>query len=181
MCITESWRAMSIKIPVSCLLLIVLVGCAQGTLAPTFPSAVASPVQSPLAGESPLPLEPSEYALPTPATPAQGVVGGVILRETAGQPLQPLSSGALFLSSIHMQDGKPVMAVVDEEKAPKTVADSRGLFRFTGVAPGTYTLVYKAPAGTYVLREPGSGEDLIIEVEGGKVVDLGVLRYGMPY
>jgi len=108
-------------------------------------------------------------------------VGGVILRETAGQPLEPLSSGALFLSSIHMQDGKPVMAVLDEEEAPKTVADGRGLFSFTEVAPGTYTLVYKAPTGTFVLREPDSGEDLIIEVAGGEVVDLGVLRYGMPY
>jgi serine-aspartate repeat-containing protein C/D/E len=40
----------------------------------------------------------------------------------------------------------------------RTTTDSNGLYRFENVAPGTYTVTFKAPSG-FDFTDPGRGDD----------------------
>lgn len=145
------------------------------------PSAVLSPLSSPVLPSDNKTQWPPVPPIPTPSSKSVAVVGGVILREIAGRPLQPMAGGVLLLSSVRIAQGRAVIAVVEEDDDPQAVVSETGAFVFTDVRPGVYTLVYKTPAGTFVLRDPKSGKDLIIRVREGEVVNLGELRYNLPY
>ncbi len=100
-----------------------------------------------------------------------------------GQPLQGLTSGPLFLGKVYRDsNGRPAMAGLDSGKAPKTVAADNGQFIFERVPVGTYALLFDSPGGgTVVLKNPQTGDDLLIEIKGGEVINLGELRYSLPF
>lgn len=139
------------------------------------PAPLASPLESSLSTPN------IGGVLPTPSTSNTGTVGGIALRQTAGQPSYPLNGGALFLAEVQYYDNKPVMGVLDENTAPRAVVDERGFFVFTDVPPGKYVLIYATPMGSVVLNNPQTGTDMIIEIEGGEVIDLGELRYDIGF
>lgn len=142
------------------------------------------PLASPLVSFLPTPgVEPSTMrgALPTPSTSDTATVGGVALRQTPGQPSYPLNGGILFLAQVQYYDDKPVMGILDTSTAPRAVADEQGFFVFTNVPPGSYVLIYATPMGSIVLQNPQTGADMIIEVEGGAIVDLGELKYDVGF
>lgn len=164
---------------VSELIVLLALVMACGTGVPNTPIPLASPLASslPTPGVEPLAVR---GALPTPPTSDMGTVGGVALRQTVEQP-NPLNGGALFLAEVRYYDGKPVMGVLDEDTAPRATVDAQGFFVFTNVPPGNYVLVYATPMGSIVLKNPQTGADMIIEVEGGAVVDLGELKYDIGF
>lgn len=158
-------------------LLALVMAC--GTEASKTPVPLASPLVSslPAPGVEPLGVR---SALPTPATSDMGTVGGVVLRQTVEQT-SPLNGGTLFLAEVQYYGGKPVMGILDENTAPRATIDAQGFFVFTNVSSGNYVLVYATPMGSIVLKDPQTGADMIIEVEGGAVVDLGELKYDMGF
>lgn len=158
-------------------LLVLVMACGTGA------SKTPVPLASPLVSSLPTPgVEPPTVrgALPTPSTSDMGTVGGVALRQTVEQP-NPLNGGVLFLAEVQYYDGKPAMGVLDEDTAPRATVDAQGLFVFTNVPPGNYVLVYATPMGSIVLKNPRTGADMIIEVVGGAVVNLGELKYDIGF
>jgi len=153
---------------------------ACSTPPPTVPTPGVSPLTSPLASPV-VPRAVPTPALPTPVSKDKAVVGGVILREIQGQPVQGLTSGRLFLGTVHMENGRPLMAGLDKNKAPQTLAMDNGQFMFKEVPASVYVLIFDSPGGAVVLKNPKTGADMLIEVKGGEVINLGELRYPLPY
>jgi hypothetical protein len=164
------------------LLAIIVVGLVACKSRSTVPKPDTSPLQSLIASPTVKPAVASTAMLPTPVSTNTATVGGIILRETPGQPLQGLTSGRLFLAPVHKDSsGRPLMAGFDKNRDPQTMAMNDGQFIFKGVSVGVYALVFDSPAGTVVLKNPKTGEDLLIEVKGGEVINLGELRYSIPF
>jgi hypothetical protein len=111
----------------------------------------------------------------TPFTEDTGAVSGFLLR---GDPPGAVQLGLLYLGEVALDsEGTPIMASVDKQVAPKTAAGPSGQFLFTNVPPGQYALVLDLISSSVVLRNPLSGEDLLIDVVAGQVTDLGRLVY----
>lgn len=72
-------------------------------------------------------------------------------------------------------EGEKVLAVLDVRSDPWAFSDEKGSFLFVDVPPDTYGLVIVCPTGSFLLREPDTGEDLLIMAEAGAVIDLGTL------
>lgn len=164
------------------LVAVIAVGLVACRSRPTVPKPDISPLQSPITSPTVMPVVASTVILPTSVSTNTATVGGIILRETLGQPLQGLTSGRLFLAPVQKDNnGRPVMAGLDKNKDPQTTAMDNGQFIFKGVLVGVYALVFDSPAGTVVLKDSKTGEDLFIEVKGGEVINLGELRYSLPF
>ena len=117
--------------------------------------------------------------VPAPSSDEVGVVTGHLL---GGDPPLPVEWGILYLGSVTTaEDGSPIMVSTDKAAAPSTVVQAAGQFAFTDVPPGPYALVLDLIASTIILRDPIDGQDLLFEVRGGEITDLGDLIYSdMP-
>lgn len=69
------------------------------------------------------------------------------------------------------------LASLSKDTAPTATLDTQGTFAFADVPPGRYGLMLDTPQGVVLLNQPDSGTDLIVEVQGGKVTNLGDLKY----
>lgn len=151
-----------------------IAGCRQGP-GPVFTSPLATP-----GGTTFISPISTPGSLPTPAAKDKGTVGGVLIRDVPGQPTQPYVEVTLYLASlIRNSAGTPGLAGLDKTTAPKAITDNAGAFVFTNVPSGTYALVLDTPLSSFLLHQPGTGEAMLIEVKGGKITDLGELRYDL--
>lgn len=152
-----------------------IAGCRQGP-GPVLISPLATPAGTTFIS----PVSALGGSLPTPATKDKGTVGGILIRDVPGQPLQPYAEVTLYLASLIVNStGTPGLAGLDKAIAPKAITDSTGAFAFTDVPPGTYALILDTPLSSFVLHQPGTGEAMLIEVKGGEVKDLGELHYDL--
>lgn len=123
------------------------------------------------------------FVVPTPSSDAVGNVTGTLLRITEEGETEPVQQALLYLGPvIATTEGVEGLARLDITTDPQTTLGPQGNFAFTDVEPGRYVLWYVAPAGSPLqLRQPDTGGDLVIDVDGGEIVDLGELRYeGLP-
>jgi len=131
------------------------------------------------------PASAENSASPQPAivqTPSSGAVGTVTGRLTRHNSqtknLEPIAGAPIYLGTIlKTTDGREGLVELTKETAPKAVTDPQGHFIFTDVPSGRYGLMLDAPFGTLLLNKPENGGDLIVEVAGGKALDLGELTY----
>ncbi len=165
--------------------LIFVSGCNRATPAPastqssdTSPDAAAvepvSPVPADSALTSPIANPPGLAVVPTPSSVDRSTVTGILILE--GNVEQPVSEAILFLGSIVIANDAPALASLNKQAAPKAQTNAEGQFIFEDVPAGDYALLLDMIVSTYVLHSP-TGEDMIIKVDGGQVVDLGELRY----
>jgi len=160
-------------------LLLLLSACS--TDQPTPVAATAAPLaQTPAADTTTATRQPA--IVQTPASDQVGTVTGHIIRlPTKGDP-EPLAGAPLYLGAILKNpDGQDRLVEVSPETSPKTSADDQGRFVFSNIPPGRYGLMLDTPVGTLLLNNPETGGDLIVEVTGGKVLDLGELKYQLDY
>ena len=162
-------------------LLVLAVGCTRDTediepetspLSPPPQAKETGPETSPLlpsAQISPLPA-PTPPPLPEPA-PGLGVVSGRFVLELGGSAIIGATS---YLGVVDEVQENFTIARLDTQTAPKAITDETGRFVFVDVPPGRYALIYETPVDTYLARYP-SGEDVVVDVEAGKLVDLGVI------
>ncbi len=123
------------------------------------------------------------FIVPTPSSDEVGNVTGTLLRVTEEGEAEPVREALLYLGPvITTTEGVEGLARLNITADPQTTLGPQGGFAFTDVEPGRYILWYVAPAGSPLqLRQPETGEDLVIDLDGGEIVDLGDLRYeGLP-
>lgn len=161
-----------------------LIGCDRSAT----PAATESVLRTPEANQSstspqptPTSAPPLALALPTPSSGDLGVVGGVLLRGPRNGDSQPGSESTLRLARvIRSEDGTPLMASAGEESSPTTITDQQGGFAFVDVPPDTYGLVLVTPLGSFMLKDR-TGDDFLLDVEPGEVLDLGEVRTEIAY
>lgn len=177
------------------LLSIVVVGCNSDASTDPSPSPVSDQSDSsdsssgylaPDAYPEPdpgYPAPPTEFALPTeilpvpePASSDSGTVTGILILDAESEE-QPVAGAILYLGSIvRLSDGSPALAALDKQVAPSTQTTMVGQFIFEDIPAGEYTLILDQVTSSFVLNSPEGG-DLLIQVQGGEIVDLGELRY----
>jgi hypothetical protein len=119
--------------------------------------------------------------VPEPSSDQVGVVTGTILRTSDGESVPASEGYVIFLGTILRNDtGAEGLVELDKITAPKAALNALGEFVFVDVPPGRYGLMLELRGGTVLLNNPQDGSDLIIEVTGGQVLDLGELGYPLP-
>jgi hypothetical protein len=162
----STWRVLSI-----CLLLLVLSACAGQEATPQVSSLNTNSVSP----------QKQAFVVPTPASSEVGTVTGKLLKVQKDGGTRPFTGLPVYLGSIYKTNqGVDGLVGVDKAKAPHATVDDQGNFVFTNVQPGRYGFMADTPRGVILLNDPSSGGDFIIEVDGGKVKDLGELKYDIP-
>lgn len=135
---------------------------------PAYPGPTAVPTDGPL-------------VIPQPSSDQVGVVSGVLMRVAEDGSREPITRGELYLGTLLSSDsGVEAMVGVDKLNAPHTPLNSRGEFVFVDVPAGRYGLMYDNLEGMLLLHDPATSGDLIVEVVGGQVRELGELSYPLP-
>jgi hypothetical protein len=114
-------------------------------------------------------------SLPTPSSKQVGTLFGAL---TKTAPRQPAQGAILCLGQVIVsEDGTPLMGGLDRATDPCTQTDQDGRFVFTDVPEGRYALFLDLFTNAVMLRQPSQGGDLLINVQGGSIADLGTLAY----
>jgi len=178
------------KIPVMQLLFTVIVlasalsillgGCRKPST-PAFESPLPTPSRvqifvSPQSTPTSIPIP----ILPTPFSADVATVGGVLIRDFPGQGSEPMANATLYLARvIRSKDGTAMMAVV-EDTSPKAMTDKNGVFIFTGVPSNTYGIAISTPLGSFLIKNE-RGDDFLVVVQSGAILDLGEVHTDLPY
>jgi hypothetical protein len=108
-------------------------------------------------------------------------IGGVFMRKLGGGDSEASVDTKLQLARvIRSDDGTPLVASAGEKSAPLAVTDENGAFVFADVPVDTYALVVVTPIGAFMIKDE-AGEDFLIDVGAGEVVDLGKVYTDLPY
>lgn len=151
----------------------------EGTQSPLATPDAETVLTSPLASpqDAPLPLEP----LPTPSSPDVSVVGGMLMRDLGETGVQPMAKVTVQLAKIiKSADGSPMMAAAGEGSSPTAETTDRGQFIFTDVPPGDYSIVVATAVGSFLIKD-AQGNDILIEVDAGEIVDVGQYTTDLPF
>lgn len=112
---------------------------------------------------------------PLPTSSSGGTVTGSLL---IGKDLKPVNNYPIYLGQVlNLSSGEPGLVSIDRAKSPRAFLDGTGKFVFINVPPGKYSLILDIVEKTFILREPATGNDILIDVEEGKTIDLGILKY----
>lgn len=142
-------------------------GVGESPLAATGSTVHTSPLSSPLA-----------RPVVTPPTPSSKQVGTLLGALAQGTPPQPVQGAILCLGEVIVsEDGTPLMGGLDRATAPCAQTDQDGRFLLTDVPEGPYALFLDLVTNAVMLRQPSQGEDLLVDVQGGSITDLGTLVY----
>ena len=137
---------------------ILLIGCGRVSSIP--PPTVVAPTPT------------SSLSIPTPSK-GKATIVGVLQREGNNAPVSEVD---VYLTTfIRTAEGKEILAALDVASDPRAFTDQQGVFLFTEISPETYGLAVVCPTGSFLLREPDTGEELLITVQAGAVIDLGTL------
>lgn len=146
-----------------------IAGCAGNQ--PASP-AVTSPLASPSnrAMQSPIPVVATQIA-------GMGRVTGILqLKTSAGAEPQP--GRLLYLAEIITDaNGKENAVGYDRTSAPKATTAPDGAFTFANVPPGKYGLVIDVVSQAFLLKDPKTGGDMLIEAKADAISDFGTLTY----
>lgn len=155
------------------------------------PAAEAPADASVAQGGSPL-IVSGGSPLPTPGSPlatpgASGMVGvagadtGAIVgrllvgRDTGDVPVAGLTVG--LADVIRGEDGIARASGYAADTPNRSTTDEGGGFAINNIPPGTYTLILDAVITSYQLADPDSGDTILVEVQPGESVDIGILRF----
>jgi hypothetical protein len=87
----------------------------------------------------------------------------------------------LYLGDIlQNNEGAESLVELDRENSPKARLNAMGEFVFVDVPPGRYGLMLDLVRGAVLLNDPDDGSDMIVEIQGGQVMDLGEMAYPLP-
>ncbi len=130
-------------------------------------------------------IYPTPEGYPAPATPdtpptptvtpdvTKGYITGALRLNGQG-----VGDIILYLAEIVKDSsGQDRGATLSPVLSPNTTTDIEGKFIFTNISPGKYQLVLYTVINAYFLYYPGEKKEIIVTVEAGKTVEVGVLDY----
>ncbi|MEM4234887.1 MAG: carboxypeptidase-like regulatory domain-containing protein [Candidatus Methanomethylicaceae archaeon] len=125
-----------------------------------------------------LPTQPRESYTPIPK-PEMGtsIILGVLKVEHTNQPM---SGVELFLANHIGSTTDTPLYNLEPDSAPHAIVDSRGQFVFKNVKPGRYTIVVWNPFNSFLLRDPQTGFEFVIEVQPDQVYNIGTFYEPHP-
>ena len=135
-------------------------------------------------GVSPLhsSLQPVSVSKPTsilsiqPAPGTATVVGILKIEHTD----QPMAGVELYLAlHIGVDENTPIYSL-EPSSAPHAVVENNGRFVFKDVPPGRYSIVVWNPFNSFLVRDPKTGLELVIDVRPNQIYDLGILFEPLP-
>lgn len=120
--------------------------------------------------------EPVSTPLPRPK-PGTGIIVGVMkIRHTD----QPMVGVELYLARhIGVTPDTPLYTM-ELDNAPHAITDANGRFIFKDVPPGRYAIVIWNPISSFLVRNPATGLELVIDVQPDQIHNLGVLFESQP-
>ena len=120
--------------------------------------------------------EPTVAVTPQPTyttDPQMGIVKGKLLVNNNG-----VNNVTLYLAAVRKdKTGKDVVAGLSLANSPNIVTDQDGVFSFINVKAGRYALILDIVTTQYMINYPDKSNPILIDVESGKVVDIGELNY----
>jgi len=138
---------------------------------------------SPLHPQSPLPIPTTAMSQPSPPllqvpTPAAGL--GVVRGQLVGSSpsSREFLAGEIYLAPLVYAQGAtpiPFVRLKPDEDPRATLRNEANEFVIVDVPPGKYGIVIHTPLRDYVVPDEEGGF-LIIEVQEGKIFDLGVIE-----
>jgi len=175
---------------VGLILLLLLTSCTNPTAAPVQTQSPTSLQPAEQTAQYPAPGEVitnySPYPYPAPTT----LILNTPSPTSTTDPTMGNVLGKLFLNGnavknmtlelaevIKDASGRDIIAGLDRAKSPTTVTDDQGRFAFINVKPGAYALILDLITNQELMKYPGKEDSVIIQVEAGKEVDLGDLKY----
>jgi hypothetical protein len=108
----------------------------------------------------------------------KGTVAAIIYDEPNQRPFADRSIYLAQLEELNAPDGSQVglIAVLDVTSDPFAQTDETGGFVIENVEPGKYALAVRLPnLRELLLHDAGTGNNLIIEVMPGEILDMGVV------
>jgi len=143
--------------------------------------STAAPQTSAVSSEPPSGIETST-ANPEPSAD-KGVLTGTLVEKSADGADKPYPELRLYLGILLLSDdGKSTLARVDALKAPTAITDADGRFTFTDLEPDRYVLVLQVPPNNLMkLNDPDTGQDMVVDVEAGKITDIGPQYHDLPW
>jgi hypothetical protein len=140
---------------------------------PTRQQNFESPLTTPSAESTAL-AEPS--ALPSPQS-GKGTVIGQFVDRASGEPVADKVIYLGELTAFEEQDGEAPSSFVMmvPSQSPSASTDQDGHFAFVDVDPGTYVFVLWTPVDSWVVVDPETEENILVTVQPGEVLDMGVV------
>ncbi|HEU5014465.1 MAG TPA: hypothetical protein VFT66_18215 [Roseiflexaceae bacterium] len=158
-----------------CALLFVLTGCADQVAVPNTASQSSTATSN---TDTQGAASTQDIPNPTPSSDKVGTVSGRVVSVTEKHGRKPITGFSVYLGNIlKSEKGVEGLVELDKGSAPSAKLDAQGNFAFTDVPPGRYGLMLDTPQGAILLNTPATGKSMIVEVQGGKSVNLGELQY----
>lgn len=150
-------------------------------------AATPTPFMSPL---SPLATqEPDQGIAPTAVVPepenGKGTVVGILYDPSKDRPfaLQFVYLAGVIEMKPQQGDGEPLLfAELDVSSDPFAQTDENGWFVIENVEPGLYALIVRLPnLVESPLYKAGTGVNVSVELEAGKITDIGTVDIEAPW
>jgi hypothetical protein len=110
------------------------------------------------------------FVIPTPELDT-GVVTGQLSYSGTDDPVM---NNTLYLGfKIYLTPGPDYTYGFTQHGSPRVTTDDEGRFAIGGIIPGTYIVLLWSLSGTSMAHYPESNQELEINVEAGKLLDLG--------
>jgi len=114
--------------------------------------------------------ESTPFVVPTPEQDT-GVVTGQLSYSGTDDPVM---NNTLYLGfKIYLTPGPDYTYGFTQHGSPRVTTDDEGRFAIGGITPGAYIVLLWSLSGTSMAHYPESSQELEINVEAGKVLDLG--------
>lgn len=142
-----------------------------------------SPTTAPGGATEPVSSQDGPTEIPVPSQDKGVLTGSLVQKGVDGNPDKPYEGLRVFLGSlIPSEDGKTTLARVNSLQAPTAITDIDGKFVFNDLEPASYILVLQVPPNMLIkLNDPETGKDMLIDVAGGQVTDIGPQYYDLPW
>jgi hypothetical protein len=139
------------------------------------PDIRSSPLNRPIQPFNILTSTPAQLPQPAPGT---SIISGILKIENTDQPMVGVE---LYLAQhIGVTPDTPIYKL-DLESAPYAITGDNGRFIFEDVPPGRYAIVIWIPFNSFLVRNPTTGSELLIDVEPNRIYDIGTLYERHPW
>ena len=124
-----------------------------------------------------VPISTPKKAITTADT---GAIRLQLVDNTSGKPVPNKLVFLANLLPVKGQSSQAYIPALDMTTAPKDTTDTNGLAVISGAKPQKYAVTLMSPAGPILLKDMETGEDMLVDITAGKVLDLGIKKVSVP-